>query len=421
MRHRHPQASGSKKRTATARNARGFTLIELLVSLTGALFISISVFMLAKSTSQQYQQETHVANANIGSLVGFERLRADIARAGFMASPNVQRDPFVCGTPIADASWPTELRNMASIRIQPIPGADLPEYVTDNGLAPQSIVMSGNYVSSEAFPIRAVAPVNGAYEVHLQVATGAMARLGYFVGDVDRVALLESVFPPGRAVRFQDKSGRTHYGTISSVVGGDQPKLLLLQNAPTLQFRNDSGIGCGLRGEETGAMINTVNFIRYTLKSLSDDDRYAPLYNAETGPDTDANRIELVREELDPSGDVIGGSAELVAEYAVDLRFRLTAAASARAALQYVEEDDIGDWAGPLINVSAGRGPQLVRSVHAWLSVRSRSADREAAIPTEDGPLFRIGMGSGGGEPFARVRTVQARIAMHNQMGATWQ
>jgi hypothetical protein len=63
----------------------------------------------------------------------------------------------------------------------------------------------------------------------------------------------------------------------------------------------------------------------------------------------------------------------------------------------------------------------LVRTVHTWLSVRSREADRNSGIDSEPGPLFRIGLGSEGSAPFARVRTVQARIALHNQMGVTWQ
>lgn len=399
---------------------RGFTLIELLVSLTAALFISMSVFTLARHTSQQYQREAHVANANLASVVGFERLRADLARAGYMASPNVQRDPFVCGSPLTDA-WPEQLKELASLRIEDIPGDELPEIIGQNGLTPQSIVMAGNYVSSEAFPIRSVVRVNGTYEVFLQVLTGAMARLGYLEDGADQKALLESVFPPGRAVRIADKSGRHHYGVLSSVVEGDQPRLVLVEDAPPLAFRTDSTIGCGLRGEETGATVNTVNFIRYTLRSLSDDDRYAPLYNAATGPDTDADRVELVREELDPNGDPFADSAELVAEYAVDLRFQLTVAPSPRSALVYVEADDVGDWAGPLSGISAGRGPQLVRSVHTWLSVRSRAADRDADIPTDDGPRYRMGLGASGGAPFARMRTVQARVAVHNQMGATWQ
>ncbi len=42
------------KSRRTAR--RGFTMVELLVSMTGALFLSASVFMVAKHTTGLYQE-----------------------------------------------------------------------------------------------------------------------------------------------------------------------------------------------------------------------------------------------------------------------------------------------------------------------------------------------------------------------------
>jgi hypothetical protein len=57
--------------------------------------------------------------------------------------------------------------------------------------------------------------------------------------------------------------------------------------------------------------------------------------------------------------------------------------------------------------------------------VRSREADRldnmNAAATAVIGPgLFRIGLGANGGPPFARVRTVQADIAIRNHRGIKW-
>ncbi|MEN9578598.1 MAG: hypothetical protein RJA70_1607 [Pseudomonadota bacterium] len=403
------------------RRTAGFTLVELMVSLSGALFLSIAVFMFAKHTSALYQQELRAANASVTGIIGFERLRADLARAGFLASPNVRRDPFVCGSPVTDAAWPTRLRNLSSVMVEDIPTGELPALFAANALAPQRVVLAGNYSSSEAFPIRAVAAAGGAFQIYLQVESGPMARLGYSEVDVDQAALLTTVFPPGRAVRLVDKSGRHHYGTISSVAGGDTPIVTLEGAAPALIFRSESGIGCGLRGEETGAVMNTVNFIRYDLRNLSDDDRYRPVYNSASAPEGEVDRTELVREELLPTGALVPNSTELVSEYAVDLRFRLTVAPSSGSALQYVPQATVEDWAGLPDSLGAGRGPQLIRSVHTWLSVRSREPDRASTIAAPAGPLFRVGLGASGGAPFARVRTVQARVALHNQMGVTWQ
>lgn len=391
-------------------------MVELMVALTGGLLLSIAVFMLSKHTSALYQQEARAANASLAGVVGFERLRSDIARAGFMSSPNVRRDPFVCGDP---AGWPSLLGSMSSVQIEAM--ESIPQQLADNGVTPQRILLSGNYTSAEAFPIRSIAESGNDFLVHLQLETGAMSRLGYNSPDLDedqRQALLESVFPAGRAVRIVDRSGRHHYGTVSSV-STNPPIVTLADGGPDLIFRDDSAYGCGLKGEETGATLNTVNFIRYELRNLSANGAYAPIYATE-GPDYDAGRVELVREELDPAtGEPFANTVELVAEFAVDLRFRLTVAPSQRERLLYVGENDVGDWAGDPATVTPPQGPQLIRSVHAWLSVRSREADRASGVPApEDGPMYRFEVGP---DQFARVRTVQSRIALHNQIGVTWQ
>src|SRR5690606_4025889 len=128
----------------------------------------------------------------------------------------------------------------------------------------------------------------------------------------------------------------------------------------------------------------------------------------------DASRTELIREELDLNGVIVPDTTELIAEYAVDLAFRATVEPAPTSALLYVDQDELQSWAGLPSELRPGQGPQLVRSLHSWLSVRSREADREADIPVAAGPLFRIGLGAGGSAPFARVRTVQSRVALHN-------
>jgi len=390
-----------------------------MVSLTAALMLTVSVFVISKQTTSLYQRENRVAAAQVGAVIGFERLRADISRAGYMASPHALRDPFICGTPLTDATWPIGLRNMASLAIEnEVP---VPTVANANGLAPQRITLAGNFTSAEALPIRSVVTQGGNNLVYLQVQSGPLSRLGFSAVGANQQAILAAAFPVGRAVRIVDKAGRHHYGTLRAVQASPVPMLTLAGNSPVLQFRSGSAIGCGLRGEETGAMINTVNFIRYRIGSLAGDSRYAALYPSTPVLDYDSNRTELVREELDVAGAPLPGTSELVAEFAFDLRFRATVASAPTNPLAYVDQAALSDWAGPASQIGAGRGPQLVRSVHTWLSVRSREADRAATIPVANGPLHRLDLGGGGPTPFARVRTLQARIALPNQLGVTWQ
>ncbi len=403
---------------------RGFTLIELMVSLAGGLFLSITVFLVAKHTSALYQRETRIASTNVASVVGFERLRADLARAGFMSSPHIRRDPFVCGNPVGNAAWPVQLREMTSVRIDNIPEANLPNVLVDNGITPQTLLLSGNYSSAEAFPARAIVVSGTSFQIFLQQATGAMARIGYGAPGADNQAILTSVFPPGRAIRVVDNSGRSQFGTLTSVSTNPSPVLNIAGGQPNLIFRTSSTMGCGFKGEETGALVNAVNFFRYDLRNLSTDSRYAPLYpdpDTEVGPEYEDERTDLVREEIGPNGTAIPNTLELVTEYAVDLRFRLTVAPNQRSQLQYVQQANIPAWAGNPVVMNPNAGPQMIRTVHTWLSVRSREADRGSTVANPGGPLFRIGLGGGGNAPFARVRTVQARVALHNQTRVTWQ
>jgi Tfp pilus assembly protein PilW len=386
---------------------RGFTLIELLVSMTGALALSASVFLVAKQTTSLYQQESRVANANMTSIVGFERLRADIARAGFMTSPHITTDTRVCGS-TTTSQWPPMLQRLQSLTFGIT--SSLPAVYADNDLSPQEVVIAGNFTSAEAIPVRSVELVGSNVNVYLQVASGALARLGYSSSGVNQQDLLNTVFPAGRLARIVDRSGRHHYGLITSTTTSP-PTVILSTTTAIIQFRDGSTLGCGINGNETGATINTVNFIRYRIGAPATNDYDAVLDVA--GPDYDANRRELLRVELDPmfgNGSTLGAE-ELIAEYAMDLQFRVTVEPTL-GNLTYVDEDALLSWAGLPAEVLPGRGPQMVRSVHTWLSVRSREADRAADIPVVAGPRYRVMLGE---NTYARLRTVQSRVALHNQ------
>jgi type II secretory pathway pseudopilin PulG len=411
--------------------SRGFTLVELMVAITGGLFMSVIVFVLARDGSRFYQRESRVANATLAGIVGFERLRAELTRAGFLTSPNVRGDPGVCGSPTG-GNWPAELAQMASLRITP--GGSPPNATN---LVPDQIVLAGSFTSADQFPIRCVIDTGAGFQVFLQQNSGAMARLGYLTAaPAAQLAVLGTVFGVGRALRIVDKTGRQHFGVITAVTqgGGGEP-IVSLATAPALRFRSTGGALCGLKGCETGALANVVNFVQYDIRNLADNSNlggenlgYAAVYAEQAAPG-DAQRTDLVRVELDASGTPIPDTEELVAEYAVDLAFGLTVAENfingTNPTLRTIAPGDgeITNWAGSTVGLAANRGPQLVKAVRFRLSVRSREADREADIvagPTVAAGLYRIGIGQGGGAPFARVRTLQADIAMRNQMAAAW-
>jgi hypothetical protein len=419
----------------TRSKTRGFTLTELMVAVTGGLFVSLAVFALARDGSKFYQREQRVSDATLSAVIGFERLRTDIARAGFLSTPNVRKDPNLCGTP--DGTWPQELASLASVRIDQsasvAAGSPANTTLNANGRFPAAIQLSGSYSAPEQFPIWNLQTQGATYIVYLQHNTGPLGRMGYNAADpTTQRAMLLGVFGIGRGLRIQDQSGDLQFGTISDVTEGIQPSITLTQS-PVLQFRDAGNNLCGLKGNVTGATVNPVNFIRYDVRSLSGNADYAPIY-ANNNQIGDADRTELVREEFDTSGNPIQNTQELVAQFAVDLKFSLTAATSVAGGsdplIQAVPDDDVSTtWAGDIAGLPGNSGPERIKSVRVRLSVRSREADRGEDMPvTADiAPgFYRIGLGNSAisvappGPPFARVRNLQADVALNNQMGIFW-
>ena len=148
MMRRYPQTAREQRRRS---RAHGFTLVELMVAMVGGLFVSMAVFAIAKHSSSFSMRQSRVADATLQGVVGFERLRADISRAGFLSTPNMVDDPAICRGVI----YPTWLRRLASIYIEPVP-PPLPTEITVNGFTPQRIVLAGSYTSGNQFAVREI-------------------------------------------------------------------------------------------------------------------------------------------------------------------------------------------------------------------------------------------------------------------------
>jgi hypothetical protein len=296
---------------------------------------------------------------------------------------------------------------------------------TVNEITPRRITLSGSYDSADLFAVRHISQ-DAEPVVYLSRTSLGMANINY-TPDTGADALAR-VFRPGRALRIVDDAGGVQFAAIRDVAGGDNPSIILA-GTPAVEFRAGSTRRCGVRGLGND-FANVVSIIRYDLRNLAASDEFAAMYRG--GPSYDGSRTELVREELDVGGDgntAIAGTRELIAEYAVDLGFSLLVAPSlAGAGLTRLDGDQLATYAGDPRVLGAVAGPQLIRAVRAWLSVRSQEADRSTALPpltiAAPGPTqLRISLDATDPEkpPFARVRTLQATIPLTNQARITWQ
>ncbi len=423
-----------RNRTTTARAGnsrdrnRGFSLVELMVALTGGLFVSVIVFALARQGTRFYQQETRVAEATLGATIGMQRLRADIGRAGYMSSRFIgnmgDSDPDLCMN-YAGSSL-SLLAKMRSIRI--VADANVStnnQDLTRAGITPDRIEVSGAYQNPDRF-IAGYLQNNGTYlAVPLQPNLGAMARLGYLtLTAAGQDNLLASLFPAKRLLRLVNQYGRVAYGLINSVSRTGDPTgtlpTILLELNPSIPLQGAANSACVFSG--VGVEVNVVNFFRYRIADLKKDAAYNSSYGqlyastlSNTNP-ADANRTELIREELDPSnGDpfVGGPPPEIVAEYAVDLKFEGLVTPGVTAGQTSLALTPTAGNIYDIASIEPTGAPQRIRSLRARLSVRSRETDRNTNIPGAAPGLYRIAAGADA-TAFARVRTVQADIAIPN-------
>jgi hypothetical protein len=302
------------------------------------------------------------------------------------------------------------MQQLASVRITPnTPNlASNPSYAANisagQNITPDQIVLAGSYTVADEFPI---AYTDGS-SLHLQVNTPPMARLGYIgASAASQNALISNVFTVGKIVRVVDRGGRMQFSSISAVTGSPRPIITL---ATAVQ---------SLGGYGTGGSLNVVNILRYQIRDLQAEGnaRWAALFAASAGAPGETSRTELVREELNAAGQVIAGTSDIVAEYAVvlDLTVSGQLVAGVPSLVRTVPSD--GNFTTFFQASAVGDRPQGVRSVRVRLGVRSREADRPSNISGATG-IYRFKVGANDG--WARVRNFQADIPLTNQMGVQW-
>lgn len=394
---------------------RGFTLVELLMATTAGLIVSAAAFLLAKNAASVFQEETRITGAQLSASLGLQRLATDLSRAGFLTSARPAADPFVCQEV---ATWPLLLTNLRAVKIEEggsvtANPAALAQSVA-NGFNPDRIEIASSLGSAELFPVRTIQDGSTGKVIHLQTDSYPIARTCQGKTIVDCQPTLERIFKPDRLLRLLTTSGHQIYGLISSLDVQPTSVRVELQGTPIVPpvAVNPKGYP----GDCRGCFANVISVVRYELQSLQGHPQYgalvAPLAQSATG---DGGRTELVRVELDREGNALPNSLELVAEFAVDLKFGISSVDPATSA---VTDVPLTLPANPLVYTTP---PERIRSVHVRLSTRARAPDREVDLPPGmDGRKHRFALPLLGKLKYARMRTLYTEVALQNLARATW-
>ncbi len=397
------------------RAPRGYSLVELLVAVLITSIVVGSLYRTSRAATDTFNQQQRIAEMQLRLRFATEQLRADLSRAGYMATPNSSLDPRVCPRPTHALQGISIVRDSASP--VPLPG--------DNRfIRPVAVRLTGNFHSVDEY---LVAGISGT-QVSLQNQTPQWGRVT--VDEFQRIFL--GANNQRRLIRLTSPTGQSQF---VQVVGGQyQPSngatlpTLTVNPAPTLIGQGSgggmAGAGCGVSGLGVGATVAPVSMVEYRIANVQT--AMPDLYPAD--PVAAARKTDLVRQEyeLQPAPIVVSGGLRVVGEYAVD--FDMTVALD--------DGFPTGSLTGPVAirtlpfgdNIieqitadvqSAGPGtarPQRVRSVTFRLSIRERDQDpafgwvpRTSAVdPLGRFRVFDNRLGA------ARVRSVTTEVTLPN-------
>ncbi|HVH47924.1 MAG TPA: prepilin-type N-terminal cleavage/methylation domain-containing protein [Labilithrix sp.] len=423
---------------------RGFTLIELMISLVMGLIIALAAVGLARSATTTFYEQARISGVEANVRAASERLRNDLSRVSYMSTPNIHWDPRVSRTPQVLGSTPyriTALQNLQGLRLAPA-AIRTHALETKNSLTPHDVFIAGNLTSDDVYRGQFVADVSscggGSAQIRLNAdADPAVRRL--FNGATTSAArqqMTQLVFTPGErmvpaqtgfsyAVQVMDMRGCYNYMTICAVIQSARPNEVLLDLAGDatsgiLTPANTGGDVCGARVMEEVA-IAPIQRVRWSLAAETDTRRLDPVIDVEGAL---TKKLNLERQVLAADGTTTIGPAEVIAEYAVDLKLGLFVDPSPGTPnptnIDFEAADTtFASWTGPVTGTTTTAvGPHRIRSVRYRLAFRTSFPDRRADLAMPSGPPYISRYCTKNVTPctdYARVRTVISEVALMNQ------
>jgi type II secretory pathway pseudopilin PulG len=411
----------SRIRVRARQGERGFTLLELLVATVAGMFVVLAAFLLSRGATRLMTSESRIGAAQQNLRLGADRLRSDLERASYMTSPNAAIDPDICPAPA--------FTYLQGITYVPRTSGATQSKDAANGLNPDTIVLMGNFTSSDLYPVADIDTASGGgFSIYLQATQPAVKRLLNVGSSGSQSEAVSAVFPTGRLLRLTNVKGSSQLLKIAgaSVGAGNQPIIAVADVPAPKKSSEGTNKRCGYDGNGNQSTINPVSIVQYDVNTLASNANFGWAYPSDIP--ADAFKYDLVRRELDSAGSVIAGTEEIVAEYAVDLGFAFSVDTSLPAAdgayvapslAVYAFGDSANDSIAANVTTATGSAnprPHRIRSVRYRLSTRSRDPDRNAAIGATGPMLGRYAVGGG----YARVRTVTGEVSIFNQQGLRW-
>jgi prepilin-type N-terminal cleavage/methylation domain-containing protein len=393
----------------------GFTLVELMVAVFVGAIIIYGMFSVYVTGQRVFHEEHRISQAQLAARLGMEVIKNDIKMAGFMSTPNVNFDPMVCN----NVGGPALLNIQAVVHTNGTAGtvfdsaggsAAIPLAAANTGIAPDAILLTGNYVTSQSFRAQTIRA--GAGQIVLQ----DLRRLTLPGEDPTVLPPLPTdvefarMFPADSYVRVVNKYGFMMFSRITAV-GSAASRTITV--SPPLPDASAGSVQCGVHGYGEGSEVNVVSMV---------------LYRIEVDP-TDSMKTDLVRWQVDAGGNTVAGTREIIVEYAVDFQVWFRHDDPATALLPFLPNiaypgDTVADsqvvilgtgGSAPPLDGTLSARPENLRV--AVLRISVRTADEDPTFPFvargATDPLTRFELNTGG-VGAAHVRSITAQVELPN-------
>jgi len=398
LRHSRPLS----RRERAQRSRAGFTLLELMVALVAGLIAISSIYYISAASSKHFHEQQRVAQTQMAVRMAMERLRRDVARAGFLGTPNSQKE-----VSCRSAAGGVQLR-----AVEYLPNADvgaLPN-AAENGVTADGIRLTGNYVTSDAYLAQGLGV--GGRTVTFQTDWQAFRHTFGIVGSTYDGAAFDDVFRAGRFLHIETQQGQHFFVQITGTNASNQ----------TVTFTPNLPVGSTcIPGLGDGALVSPISRIEYRVVDPRTAGGLANLLspNATGGTDpglADARGLKpavLIRREVDftNAATPIAGSEQVVLEFAANLEYSFVFDSQSVRGQPPTLVTQTKGIAATTLNVT----PERVRSV--LISLSGRTPDQEPtfhwAARAANAPLtrYRANPASSGA---SRVRTLTTEVLIPN-------
>lgn len=390
-------------RPRRARKA-GFTLLELMVAMLIGSMVVAALYTLGSGSSRHFQEQQRIGVTQRSVRMAMDRLRRDIARAGYLhvpsnLDPNLQTCPAPAAPRDVPAVWFQDGDPVGQAALAAINGPA-------NRVSADRLRLIGNYTTGDDY--RTYTFSGAGTTIDLQTNWLAFRRsfvVDIGAGPVVDVDRFNSVFQSGRMLHVQTGSKHAFVRITGASINasGTTAQVMISPALPP---------GACVAGLGVGGSVSPLSEVEYFIDQPAADSALAPRSPAVTGAAT-----HLIRRELDMgTGMELPGTRRVVLEYAVDFNLdfivdqQLTPGSPPD--LQRID----GALAAPVVQAR----PWQVRGIIASLAARTPEQDTRFPWPESwnagrpiGQPLSRYQVFPGQ-DGAARVRALTTEVMMPN-------